>query len=194
MVPSRSGKSVGQGQLISVTSLSEVVEAYANMLGDALFERMLDGYDSANAKGLADHFRRASSAHPFAVAWDDLVKGAARSREVGQLQLSERALFLLDTLHALSTAENDPCFNELLKRLAGRDQFFSTSFEALVFRAYRLMGVPIELVSETGAAGERRPDLVSRTSDADDVFIEWYASAEGRLYGASLGVENPVTW
>lgn len=42
------------------------------------------------------------------------------------------------------------------------------------------------------AAGAKSAILfVAQTDVASTVT---YASAEGRLYGASLGVENPVTW
>lgn len=146
---------------ITVGNLAEVAASLRELFGEMLFTRMLGGYDSAAAKGLADHVQRAGRAHPFAVAWDDLVKGAERSKAQGAFQLSEQAFLLLDSLHSFSTAQDDPEFENLLKRLVGADQFFSTSFEAFTYSAYRSMGVAIALVPEAAELGERRPDLVS---------------------------------
>lgn len=35
---------------------------------------------------------------------------------------------------------------------------------------------------------------IELSGDVSELTRTQYASAEGRLYGASLGVENPVTW
>lgn len=146
---------------ITIGNLAEVAASLRGLIGEVLFTRMLGGYDSAEAKGLADHVRRAGRAHPFAVAWDDLAKGVERSKVQGAFQLSEQAFLLLDSLHSFSTAQDDPEFENLLKRLTGADQFFSTSFEAFIYSAYRSMGVAVALVPEVAEHGERRPDLVS---------------------------------
>lgn len=159
-------------QEVTVETLEDLAGSFRALLGEDLFQRMLNGYNSSDAKGMADHVRRQGRAHPFATAWDDLTKGAALSKEAGAFRLSEQAFMLLDTLHSLSTVVDDPEFGALLQRLVGRDQFHSTAFEAFVLSAYRSINVPIALVQEAAAIGERRPDLISRLSDSDLVFLE----------------------
>lgn len=159
-------------QEITVETLEEFATSFRALLGEDLFRRMLDGYDSGDAKGMTDHVQREGKAHPFAIAWDDLVKGAARSREAGVFSLSEKAYMLLDTLHSLSVAADDPDFDSLLRRLSGRDQFYSTAFEAFVLSAYRAAEVPVALIPEAAVAGERRPDLISKLPDGEVVFLE----------------------
>jgi hypothetical protein len=157
---------------ITVETLPETARSLSKILGDELLGQMVGGYDSADARGMSDHVRRRGRAHPFAVAWDDLIKGAERSRSEGRFLLSEDAYFLLEMLEDLSSAERDPEFVSLLKRLTGRDQFFSTAFEAFIFSAYKGLAVPIALVPEAGTRRERRPDLVARAGGFWPIYLE----------------------
>ncbi|MDG2522163.1 hypothetical protein P7B02_11485 [Caulobacter segnis] len=142
------------------------------MLSSKLFEDLRGGYDSTKHANLAEHVRLRELAHPFAVAWDELTRGAELSKRAGVFQLSEQAYFLLDTLQALSTASNDPEFPDVVERLRDDEQFYSTAFEAQTHSAYRERDVPIAFLPESVQHGVRTPDLVSRSSGRPDVHLE----------------------
>jgi hypothetical protein len=156
---------------ITVENLSNVAYGLKAELGDQFCERLIAGYDSNRIGSMAAHALHQAAAHPFALAWDDLMRGAADSAREGVFKLSEEAFFLLNTLHFFSIAKRDPHFNGLVGKMAGKDQFFSTVFEALTYASYVERGTPISLVPESGKSGRRTPDLVSFIGE-QSVFVE----------------------
>lgn len=142
------------------------------LLGEELFHRLWGGFDSADIKGLANFNRHKARIHPFAVGWDELCKGIERSETEGMLRLSEAAIFLLDALHSLSASVHDAESINVLNKLVGKEQYYSTIFETFVFTGYRALSQAVSFVPESSDAGERRPDLHVSTQSASGVFIE----------------------
>jgi len=160
---------------VTFNNIADRAELLKDLLGYDLFNKLIGGYDgtAAMAKGVPNYFRRRAAAHPFALAWHDLMEGAVRSKVAGSMQLSEQAIFLVDMYVNLRIAQHDEHFRDLLARLVGRNQFFSTLFEAFIFGVYdALIGMPVALVAESPSTGERRPDLVSVLGNGKKVFLE----------------------
>jgi hypothetical protein len=162
---------MGNSEGTLVDQLADLVADLKATVGDELCDRMIGGYSSRDGRGFMDHHRREARAHPFALGWDDLCAGIAKSEKEGAFQLSERAFFLVDCLHALKIVKNDPNFPALFDKLENPRQYFSTAFEAFVFATYHSMGTPISIVQESIVAGERRADFVS-FCDGISVFLE----------------------
>jgi hypothetical protein len=157
---------------ITLSNLRNRAARLRGLLGEELFHRLWGGFDTADIKGLANFKRQRARAHPFAVGWDELVKGIEQSETEGTLRLSEAAIFLLDALHSLSVSTDDPEIANVLKKLAGKEQYYSTVFETFVFAGYRALNEVVVFVPESADAGARRPDLCVSTESGGCVHIE----------------------
>jgi hypothetical protein len=155
---------------ITPSNLRDYAAMLRELLGEELFHRLRGDFNSATIKKLAKFNRQRALAHPFAVGWDELCKGIERSETEGMLRLSEAAIFLLDALYLLVQAAHDLEFGNVLKKLVGKDQYYSTIFEAFVFAGYRASNQVIAFVPESRET--QRPDLYVSTESGSGVYIE----------------------
>lgn len=142
------------------------------LLGAPLFWQLLERSGRAAISPDAANFHRRAKSHPFALEWYEFLNVIDHIAKTHELVHNHALIQICELYDSLDCMKNDALFENFKLKLKGKEQYYSTKFEAFTFSQYDSMGYQTSLIDENEHAGVKVPDIRVENSSGKRVFIE----------------------